>query len=64
MTIIGAETDQSSGINYFIVKNSWNTTFGEEGFFRVARDTNPPQMGIAGAYFGCFDEGCKIASAK
>ena len=37
-----------------------STTFGEEGYFRVARSTNPPQMGIAGGYFGCWNDDCSV----
>ena len=59
VTIVGADTDEA-GTAYFIVKNSWNTTFGEEGYFRVARSTPTPQMGINGAYCGCFGEECRV----
>jgi hypothetical protein len=59
VTIVGADTD-ASGTDYFIVKNSWNTTFGESGYFRVARNTPTPQMGISGAYCGCFDKYCRV----
>jgi hypothetical protein len=49
---------QTSQIDYWIVRNSWNTTFGEDGYFRVQRDTQ--QMGIFGGYFACFDKDCKV----
>ena len=60
VTIVGADTDAASGIDYWIVKNSWNTTFGEGGYFRVARSTYPVQMGIAGGYFGCWNDDCSV----
>lgn len=56
VTIVGAETDKQSGTPYWIVKNSWNTTFGESGYYRVAR--SPPQLNLQGGIFGCFAEGC------
>lgn len=59
VAIVGAGTDEASGVDYWLVRNSWNTTFGEEGYFRVQRDTQ--QMGIFGGYFGCYGEDCKIS---
>jgi hypothetical protein len=58
VTIIGASTDPLTGIDYWIVRNSWNSTFGEQGYFRVQRDTQ--QMGIFGGYFACYNENCMI----
>ena len=40
VAIVGAGTDAKIGVDYWIVRNSWNTTFGEDGYFRVQRDTN------------------------
>ena len=35
--IIGYGTEK--GINYFIVKNSYGTRWGEKGYARIKRDT-------------------------
>ena len=35
-----------------------HTTFGEDGYFRVQRNTK--QMGIFGGYFGCYHKDCKV----
>ncbi|KAL1284265.1 Cathepsin B-like cysteine proteinase [Trichinella pseudospiralis] len=31
---------EENGIPYWLIANSWNTTFGEKGFFRMLRGTN------------------------
>ena len=58
VAIVGADTDPATGIDFWIVRNSWNYTFGEAGYFRVQRDTQ--QMGIFGGYFACYDSGCMV----
>lgn len=60
VAIVGADTD-SNGIDYWLVRNSWNTTFGEGGYFRVQRDTQ--QMGIFGGYFACYEKDCMVDPA-
>ena len=56
VTIVGAGTDGASGQGYWVVKNSWDVTFGEQGFYRVAR--SPVQMSMDGGFLGCFEKGC------
>lgn len=58
VAIVGAGTDNATGIDYWVVRNSWNSTFGEGGYFRMQRDTM--QMGIFGGYFGCYAKDCMI----
>ena len=35
--IIGYGTDSESNLPYWLVKNSWGTNWGEEGYFRIMR---------------------------
>ena len=40
---------QENGVNFWICANSWNTSWGEQGFFRIKEN----ECGIDSAVFGC-----------
>ena len=53
VTIVGAGTDEETGVDYWLVRNSWDTTFGEKGYFRMQRDTMQmvrDQLALFGAH--------------
>ena len=35
--LVGYGTDEASGLDYWLVKNSWNTIWGDEGYIKIAR---------------------------
>jgi len=46
ISLIGYGTDEETGQDYWIGRNSWGTYWGEDGFFRIAKGIN--NLGIEG----------------
>ena len=38
--IVGYGTDEVTGLDYWLLKNSWNTTWGDKGYFKLAMIEN------------------------
>jgi cathepsin L len=47
---VGYGTDEESGMDYWMVRNSWGGKWGEEGYIRMARETQVPKRGKCGIY--------------
>ena len=45
--IVGYGTDEATGLDYWLVKNSWNTTWGDQGYLKIASDDDI-DFGICG----------------
>ena len=48
--LVGYGHDVATGLDYLLVKNSWNTTWGDKGYFKLKRDDNDYFGGICGMY--------------
>ena len=38
--IVGYGHDEATNLNYYLIKNSWNTTWGDKGYFKIAMGYN------------------------
>ncbi|KHJ42331.1 hypothetical protein D918_07671 [Trichuris suis] len=47
--IVGYGVDDQTGTDYWIVKNSWSTLWGEHGYFRIRRGAD--ECGIESVAF-------------
>ena len=47
--MVGYGVDEQTGLKYWTCRNSWGTSFGEDGFFRILRGAD--ECGIESAGF-------------
>ena len=53
---VGYGTDSDSGLDYWIVKNSWSTTWGDQGFFKIERGVNMCGIAMCNSYPSSVEE--------
>merc|ERR1712166_1591914 len=43
---VGFGNDSASGLDYWLVKNSWNTVWGDQGYIKLAMDSSAGTCGV------------------
>ena len=51
VVMVGYGTDTDSGLDYWLVRNSWGTTWGDNGFVRIAAVEGKGICGINGEVY-------------
>lgn len=59
--LVGYGTDAKTGMDYWLLKNSYGSNWGEEGFFRIERKGSSGKPGICGITERAFISTVKLA---